>query len=310
MNIQEQKGFEGEEKARISGLKISWGKKPIEKVTKTTKDEDVTKNLKTGDEPFKQKDGGQGGAPKSNVVDKTTAEKGVDGKGKTFQQENTNMNKTLKFDELYKQIMKEGTSGVGIDPNAPENNIEGNGFDDDIGDMGNGDVNPDEANEEGEDYEEVDAVTALKLIRKQVGEIITQLGGDLSDDDVDDFEDDGLGDEGDDGLGDEGDDGLGGDMTGDVGAQQGQPANGQLQAPNESVKIGETKNAPKSKFNPKMSKVVPGKLSKKGSGGFPKIKKHDSTGELKVAKKSSFGPSMSQKVSGKVKGGNADMFSV
>lgn len=284
--------FDGSEKVKIKTLTVPSQKKPTEVKAKTTEDEDVCKFVKDDKKPFQIKDGIVGG----NEV------KGI---SKPKESGCCEESSSLTFDRIYSQIM-ESEDGLGLDTQSSDMNLDGDGFNDETGDLNDDDLDDDSIDIDNDDPEEddieedsnVEDIANLKLAIKYLKKMVKKMGGDVDDDDDEDDE------ELDDLEVPEEDETL----NGDDGQLNGQPPQAQnqnpqnnnqpsqqpqLQTQQESVQMGI-----KSQYGPKMSQRANGKLGKKKAKGFNWTgKKYDVSGQAKKMAKSKFGPKMGRVVS-------------
>ena len=296
----------GTQKATISKLNVSFVKKPETKNTKTTEDENVTKGIKNVEEkPFEFKKGEA--ARKVNGVPSPTEK---------VTKTDCPVSKKLKFEETFKAYM-EGRKAISeadamdVDPNAPDANLDGAGFDEAGGDMtgmetGDEDVgldldDPDALAEDDDTDETVELKTKLKMIMKDLKSVISQLDGEEDEEDLED--DENLEDD----LEDTGEEDIGMDL--DATAEQPQVPAGAAPAapaaPAQPAPMGESVDRNGKRLM--SGNKVAGKIkAKKGRFKF-KGKQRDASGRLTPAAKSSFSPTMSKAVSN-IKGKNEDLF--
>ena len=284
--------FAGSEKARIKTLTVGV-KKPTEKTTKTTENEDVCKFAKGGGEAFENKKSAEGGPENTQVkkpVEKSAACESIG----------------FTFDDIYSRIM-EGADGVGMDTQSADMNLDNGGFDDNGGDLGGDpDLDADENDPEDtvdDDDDDGDAnpedIANLKIAIKYLKKLVRKMGGDPDEeeDDNDDLDDLEVSDDDNGGMDNGGMD-NGGMNNGGMGGQQQPPMGGQQQPTQESLQIGAKTN-----LGPKMSQKANGKLGKKHGSTFHwSGKKYDVSGQAKKMPKSKFGPKMGKTVSNINKG--------
>jgi len=200
-----------------------------------------------------------------------------EGKGKVLVKKESEeiVKPILSFDELYSKTLKEDLNSEEI---SPAGDIEGENFDDKLGDFDAGD-------DSGID-EEVDAATELRLLADRLNEIADKISGTEG-----------------------GEEGLGGeeDLTGeeDLGGE-----GADIPPVRRESFQHELKKAPKSKFGPSMKNTA-SNISKNAGKSKTPSKGKDTSGKLSPAPKSTLGPKMSKTVSGSgpaVQGGGGKLF--
>lgn len=205
------------------------------------------------------------------------------------------VNDLFQFDKVWRQLT-EADDAIGGDFNSPNANLDGEGFDDNSGDLNpidNGENNDDGENddydEDDEDDEELteDPVEALREIRDRINQILGEDDSEF----LDNPRDNDTAEEG------EAED-IGGETPPPPPAQPAPPA-----PPAQQNESWQRKTA----FGPHMSDKAPGKLGKKkgGKGGKKFCVRKTATNEDAKGRKvplSKFGPKMSDKVSRLKKG--------
>jgi len=187
----------------------------------------------------------------------------------------------MRFNELYKSILKEAELGETIPTGEPPA-IESGSYDEDIGDFEGGDEMSPDGEEDAED--EVDIATELQLIADRLLEIKDKLSGFDSEEGTDEL----------------------GEMP-EEGISEGEGEEVPPRPMGESFKVnGTPQKAKATTLGPKMSKTVKGKLSSVAKKTAALPKQVARTGTPEKAKATTLGPKMSQVVPGNIKGKNQE----
>lgn len=218
--------------------------------------------------------------PEEDTAHSAGADDVEKGKGKQLKKESK---LPATFEELYQRTLKEDLDSLSKDDEVvPAEDIEGDGFSDELGDFEEG---------EGEVDEEVDVATELRLMASRLEEMADKISG--------------------------ASDGLDDELGGEEGLDQAQDAvpgaeDDLTDIKKESVEPHQLKNAKKSSFGPKMGqKVNKSKISVQSGKGKTTTNGKDKSGKLSPAPKSTLGPNNSMTVKGSgpaVKGSNSKLF--